>query len=336
MIKRSLGIITRIALAAICLAAAFKLSSATPHNLIFGNALGCAALVAGWVLNQIFCAWRLQILMRVLQIRIPYLVMLRITFSAFVAASVMPGLIAGDVAKVVLLKIDSRDVGLADLTLIALIDRALGMLCLWFLSVFLSFIIEVPDTGQARGLILIVQAGFFVLCAAAILVMHVLRRKREADIWWLPRMPARVSSFFRATIRLARDDRALAQIFLRATPISFVAVILLVSTQAGVGSLMMSELGEPQRILLQTFLAPTSIVVSSLPIAPSGIGVGQLTLATTYAIMQLPSEVAIALTSVVQISQILVAVVAAGLLALLPLGWQMPRGSASKVDSEQV
>jgi len=106
----------------------------------------------------------------------------------------------------------------------------------------------------------------------------------------------------------------------------------LIAAQATTGGAILASLGHTPETLLQAFLAPTSLVVSTLPIAPSGLGVGQLTLGAIYRLAGLNPAVAILLTTIVQASQLAVACTL-GVLAFFTVRSQEKIAGAGSQDS---
>jgi uncharacterized membrane protein YbhN (UPF0104 family) len=302
--RRTAFLAIQVLLALACLYAAWQLASRFDLKLLAASWPWIGLLVVAWALNQAVCAWRLRVLLGVLDIVLPYLEVLRLTLSSFIAASVLPGVVAGDIAKIALVKLSTRDVRLSDIAIVALIDRVLGFLSLWMLSFILSFAVAAPEGGVAGPLIQFARAGFVLTVIALIVMVLGARTLALAVERWSPRLPRRVVAVAHVLFRVLRDGKALRTILFAAVPISLLAVVVLVSIQAFVGGWIMVSLGRPAAVLPQAFLAPVSIVVSSLPIVPAGIGVGQLSLSASYRIMNLAAEAALTLTSLVQIAQI--------------------------------
>jgi uncharacterized protein (TIRG00374 family) len=302
--RRYVLLAIQVALALACLYAAYQLTYRLDVGLLTANWPWIGLLIVAWALNQAVCAWRLRVLLGVLDIRLSYLEVLRLTLSSFIAASVLPGVVAGDIAKIALVKLSTHNIRLSDIAIVALIDRVLGFLSLWMLSFILSFLIAAPEGGLAAPLMQFVRIGFVLaLIAIAVMVLGARTLALAVDRW-SHRLPRRVVAVAHVLFRVLRDGKALRTIVIAAVPVSLLAVVVLVGIQAFVGGRIMLSLGQPASVLLQAFLAPVSIIVASLPIVPSGIGIGQLSLSASYTVMNLAAEAALILTSLVQVAQI--------------------------------
>jgi len=153
---------------------------------------------------------------------------------------------------------------------------------------------------------------------------------------YLPVLKARLSGESRLSIALSHmialihvliSPRTAVLVGVFALPLSLMAVTILIGAQASVGSMLAVDQGYLPELFTQAFLAPASLIISVLPISPSGIGIGQFTLAAAYDAAGLQRDIGIILATMVQISQILVAGSLGGLGLLL-----LKQRSTDKID----
>jgi uncharacterized protein (TIRG00374 family) len=289
-----------------CLYWALSIVPPSTWGVAFGKPQWLAIMIAAWIFNQVVCSLRLRTLLGIFGYHLPAQTCLQITFATFFVSSVFPGVVVGDATKIALLRLAKREGGLAELTLVTLVDRALGLLSLWFVAFVLSFVVSLPDTVAAHSLVWFVRIGVAIPIAIGLLVFW-LALSSTAE------MSKRLSGRALVLATRARDilivfssGRSIRLMATAAVPLSILAVAGLVFAQAGVGAMVLSTLGEAPNFTLQAMLAPTSLIVAAMPISPSGIGVSQVTLVATYHVAALNTDGAVLLTTVVQISQLLV------------------------------
>jgi len=90
-------------------------------------------------------------------------------------------------------------------------------------------------------------------------------------------------------------------------PISFFAVSRLVIIQGYISVLINQFLTLNLKSILEyAFLSPISIIVSIIPLSPSGIGIGQVTLGSFYQYAGYNFTNAVYVTTIIQFGQIIV------------------------------
>ncbi len=305
-IKQRIFFVAKLVLGGACLAWALSTIRPSTWTLAAGHLGWIWPMIAAWTLNQVFCALRLRSLLSIFGYRVGMADAMRVAFASHFLSSVLPGLVMGDVAKIALLRFATRDTGIGELTMVTLLDRLFGLVSLWAVAFVLSFIIQLPDTLVVQSVVWLLRISVVIplLCVAFLLFVA------SPHSAWLSRGLTGRAAFLaqraRSIVRKLTLRRSLTAIATQVIPFSMIAVLFLVAAQAATGGVIAASLGEPRAFVEQSFLAPTSIFVSTIPIAPAGIGVGQLTLAGIYQVAGLNPEVAVRLTTVVQISQLIV------------------------------
>lgn len=306
LMKRRLLFLAKLGLGAACLVWALSTIRPSTWELALSHLGWLWVMLAAWILNQFFCALRLRVLLSIFGYRLSVVETVRVAFASFFMASVLPGVVVGDMAKIAILRFATKDTGIGELTMVTLLDRMFGLLSLWLIAFVLGFIVELPDTFVAQSLVWLLRISVLipVLCVAFLAFIA------SPHSAWLSKGLTGRAAFLagraRSIVRKLTLRRSLIAIVTGVIPLSLIAVVCLVAAQAATGALVSSSLGGPSSFLEQAFLAPTSIFVSTIPIAPAGIGVGQLTLAGIYDVAGLNPEVAVLLTTIVQISQLIV------------------------------
>jgi uncharacterized membrane protein YbhN (UPF0104 family) len=304
--KQRIFFAAKLGLGAACLVWALSTIRPSTWALAASHVSWLWLMLAAWTLNQVFCALRLRVLLSIFGYRLGVADTMRIAFASHFVSSVLPGLVMGDVAKIAILRFATKDSGIGELTMVTLLDRLFGLLSLWAVAFVLSFVVVLPETVVAQSVVWLLRISVVipVLCLAFLLFVA------SPHSAWLSKGLTGRAAFLaqraRSIVRKLTLRRSLAAILTQVIPFSMIAVVFLVAGQAATGGLISASLGESRAYIEQSFLAPTSIFVSTIPIAPAGIGVGQLTLAGIYQIAGLNPEVAVLLTTVVQISQLVV------------------------------
>lgn len=304
--RQNLIFVAKLVVGAACLVWAMSTIRASTWTLALTHASWLWVMLGAWILNQLFCALRLRVLLSIFGYQLSVIDAVRVAFASFFLASVLPGPLVGDVAKIAVLRFATRNTGIGELTMVTLLDRAFGVLSLWAVSFVLSFVVPLPDTVAAQSLLWVVRLSVLLPVVAVAILIFV---ASPHSIWLTKNLkgrPAFLAGRARSIVRKLTLRRSQILILTGALPLSLLAVGCLVAAQATTGALIAGSLAEDGAFLSQAFLAPTSIFVSTIPIAPAGIGVGQLTLAGIYDVSGLNPEVAVLLTTMVQISQLVV------------------------------
>jgi uncharacterized protein (TIRG00374 family) len=305
-LKQSIFFLAKLGLGGACLVWALSTIRPSTWSLAASHLNWVWLMIAAWILNQVFCALRLRVLLSIFGYKLGATDAIRVAFASHFLSSVLPGLVMGDVAKIAILRFATKDSGIGELTMVTLLDRLFGLVSLWAVAFVLSFMITLPDTLVVQSVVWLLRISVVipVLCVAFLLFVA------SPQSAWLSKGLTGRAAFLaqraRSIVRKLTLRRSLVAILTQVIPFSLIAVAFLVAAQAATGGLISTSLGEPRAFLEQSFLAPTSIFVSTVPIAPAGIGVGQLTLAGIYQVAGLNPEVAVLLTTVVQMSQLVV------------------------------
>jgi uncharacterized membrane protein YbhN (UPF0104 family) len=322
-------LVLKLGLAALCVWIAATLVPKAQWYSLLDHPGGFLCLVVGWMVNQVLCACRLWVILRSVGYNTEFGSIVRIVFSSFLFGSLFPGIIVQDLAKIALIRTTSvaaSATGLPQVVLVILADRILGLFSLWLLAFILSFVVTLPAGLTADLIVYSIRFGGILVLGALIfavstkLLTRAIRRRPVGGK--LGELIALLDMFFsRRTFRAA---------LLFALPVSLLAGGSLMILQAEIGGRLMLAAGQPVAVILQAFLAPASLVISALPLAPAGIGFGQLGLAAIYEIAGLPAAVGVLLATIMQMSQ-LAAACLLGLPALLSLrsANRMRRGEAS-------
>ena len=269
--------------------------------------------LAGWLANQGFCALRFYVLANRAGMPLSLAQSLQMTLACFFVGCVFGGVAANDLARVVWLRQAGAIGRLSDILVLLALDRALGVLAFAAWAFALSYAVPAalaPGMELLIGTVRVLCVGFAATLAVLAMLATLLARHRRADsASWIARVAAIVG--------LATQARVAAGLLL-AFPLAVVAAGAVIVAQGYIGAEVAGALGESPQFLVQSFLAPASIIISILPLVPLGIGLGQLTLSGLYALFGLRLETAVILTTVMQVGQFGIAAgVGAPVLALV-------------------
>jgi uncharacterized protein (TIRG00374 family) len=228
-----------------------------PQGLVLGLALLFAAAfvsVARW--------WRL---LRIAGCETSYWNTLRLTFLGFFFNLVVPGLTGGDVIKAVLV-VRENPQRRADALMSVIVDRGLGL----FVLVTMALSVVLFDSQRFGDLVLPVAAVFGIMCLAILLLMNARLRRALKLSQLLERLPQKE--------RLRAMERALS-IYARHPFEILIAFGLSALNHLGIAGAIFAigrAFGEDQ-LAFPTYIAVTAIanVASTVPLTPSGIGVGE-------------------------------------------------------------
>ncbi len=190
---------------------------------------------------------------------------LRLTFLGFFFNLVVPGLTGGDVIKAVLV-VRENPQRRADALVSVIVDRGLGLLVL----VGLASLVVLLTGEQFRELRWPVLACFGAMLLAIVVVMHPLPRRLLGLSRLLERLPQ--------SERLKSIERALHE-YVHHPGEMLLAVALSIANHCGIaGAIMAIGQAFGATLSFPAYLGIMAIAntVSSLPIAPSGLGVGEV------------------------------------------------------------
>lgn len=307
-LKGGLLLLVKFGIGIILLYFAYNTLEPESLALIPRNWQGILMLAIGWIFNQLFCALRLKVILQIYGYSIGYWMVLKLTFASYFLSSFMPGAVLGDVAKVMILRYTHKQGSITELTIITILDRVMGLFSLWLMSFILSYFIELPESPVSQNILFMLRS-LMVLFVVGMITAVVVNR-------YLPLLKSAMAGESQIKVVVSRllemihvllSPRTAVLVGVFALPLSLIAVAILIGAQAGVGSMLALDQGYQPEFLKQAFLAPASLIISVLPISPSGIGIGQFTLAAAYEIAGLQRDIGIVLATMVQISQILVA-----------------------------
>jgi len=220
--------------------------------------LAAAALLAHMVLP----VWRWQWLLRIQQLKIGWLVALRMTWLGYFAAIFLPGLVGGDVAKAYV-ACRARPEAKTRAVSAILMDRILGLHSLLALGAVAGLLVLTSGCSPGQAAIV----WFVVVCSAASTIGLLLLLWETSAGFVLPLIPRR----FRGTLV---DSLA----FYRRSWKRLVGIWLFggLCNAPGIASyvLICVALGAAPTAA-QALAAPLVIVANSLPISPGGLGVGE-------------------------------------------------------------
>jgi uncharacterized membrane protein YbhN (UPF0104 family) len=300
--KRFAVLAFKLTIAGSCLALAGKSVRPATWSLVLDSHAWLGLLVAAWLLNQLCCGFRFWTLARGSGVPVGLPAAMGFSFAGFFLGTALGGFAANDAARIFLLRQTTDGVTLSKLVSLVILDRALGFLAFAAVAFVLSFLADYPADGDARAMVVLVRA------AVAILLLGVVAVVGAAA--WFARVQGRLMGRFgirgAALVSTIREQQPSTVLFI-AFPLSIVAVTALVIGQGTVGALLAGALGERSAWLTQSFLAPASIIISILPLVPAGIGIGQLSLSGLYEVFSLYPATAVALTSMMQAAQVIVA-----------------------------
>lgn len=292
----------KLAVAALALVVAVALVEPSAWRVAYAHPEFLVPALAGWLANQCFCALRFYILVNRAGVPLSLRQTMRMTMIGFFAGCVFGGFAANDAVRALMLRHAATDAQLSRLLLLIVLDRVLGFAAFALWALALSYVAAstldpalAPLMGTIRGV------GFGLLAAfAALFALTALAGRARPS----PRSALLARMY--AVARMGSETRIATGMIL-AFPLAVLAAGAVIVAQGFIGARIVSELGQAPSFSLQAFLAPTSIIVSILPIVPLGIGLGQLTLSGLYALFGLGIDAAVLLTTIMQAAQFTIA-----------------------------
>lgn len=267
------------------------------------------AIPIGWVVNQYLISLRLWYLLQRVGIKVPLIAMVRSTFGSLLISAVIPGLVGADVSRVVMLRMNSRDIGIASLSAMVLFDRALGLMALLVVSSLAAAMLGEQSSPLAdRVRILFLVFGFVAFAAPLLLAWGVraVRRKRFlVEHQLVAFLPQQAQSMLR---KILAPTELSFKVYVMSVLLSVVAVMALLLPQLAVAQYLCAASGANVSPIVLIHLLPSSVIASVIPLTPLGIGISQVALTELFRIYGLPTAVAMTVVSVSQLGQVIVGV----------------------------
>lgn len=254
----------------------------------------------GWITNQILCSVRLLLLLNLFGIKVSFVNCFNINMIGFFLSSVIPGLIIGDAYKIFIIKYQNKKASLSKITFIILFDRLLGFISILFVTLILSFIVDLKEQDVTNVYIWWVKFISYVLILLFFLLFLIKKIKfNNPSNFYISKKIEQLKIPFKQIVSF--------DFFLYIMPISFFAVSSLVITQGFISVLINQDLTlNLSNVLEYALLSPISIIASIIPLSPSGIGIGQVTLGSFYQYAGYNFTDAVYVTTIIQLGQIII------------------------------
>lgn len=267
-------------------------------GLLFGAAL---VSVARW--------WRL---LRIAGCETTYWNTLRLTFLGFFFNLVVPGLTGGDVIKAVMV-VRENPQRRADALMSVIVDRGLGL----FVLVALALVVVSAWSEKFGDLVLPVAAVFALMCIAILLLLNSRVRRALRISQLLERLPQ--------AERLRSLERALASYGQHRLEIA-IAIVLSVLNHLGIAGAIFAigrAFGETE-MAFPIYMAVTAIanVASTLPVTPSGFGVGEGVFGWLFTVLHASATLGVAVSLTFRLLTVVLNL-SGGIFLLLPGGREM-------------
>lgn len=234
---------------------------------------------------------------------------LRLTFLGFFFNLVVPGLTGGDVIKAVMV-VRENPQRRADALMSVIVDRGLGL----FVLVGMALTVVLISGDRFGELVLPISIAFGVMCVAIVLLLNSSLRRRLGLSQLLERLPQKE--------RLRALERALS-IYGQHRFEILLAIGLSVLNHLGIAGAIAAigrAFGEDQ-LAFPTYIAVTAIanVVSSVPISPSGFGVGEVLFGYLFQLLGANPTLGVAVSVTFRLLTVVLNL-AGGIFLLLPGG----------------
>jgi uncharacterized membrane protein YbhN (UPF0104 family) len=218
--------------------------------------------------------------------------------------SVLPGVLGGDIVKAGYLFSYNKSFSKVKIASVLVFDRlfGIGAIIFWGAIFSLSFIVF---RGGEVNLLSMTPVIFLLLGLLSFIAFRVAVRIVPDDK--LPNLLRDLWSSF-STISDFKDLRYSIPVVAS----TLGAVFILLIGLATVGGILHTQVDGQSYFLIQLFLLSLSLFVSAIPITPLGVGVGQLTVSTVYAMYGLDPTVGVTVATIQQAGLLVVSVLIGG------------------------
>lgn len=313
MVKKRLVIAGKFLVALAMLIMAREYFSREVFERIFSSPWLFLGFAVMCIFNQLIMTWRLDLLLGAVKCSVPFLALSRAGFISMLFSSFLPGLVGADLAKIVLVKSSHPEASVKLVGSGVFLDRVVGLGTLILLSMCASLWLPLSEynTEQIRFV------GFMWLLGAAALLswLAFLFGSKYSKGRFLPLKNAGLRSPLARLRRLVSFSKVWALPLLTQLKVLTVSMLGISSVVAAQTFICLALLDDATRaalpahpLALLVFLFPTLTIIQALPITPLGVGVSQLAVSKLFPLFGLPAEVGVAVTTLGQLAQALVAI----------------------------
>jgi uncharacterized protein (TIRG00374 family) len=257
-------------------------------NRLLSHPFWLMAAFLGVVLNYVFNFYRWKLLLKGIGIEIPLREIVRLSMIGQFFSIFMPGSVGGDLIKAVFVAKEQPQ-RRTDAVASILLDRVLGFLTLMsFSSIFflLSFLgSTLPPVIQGFGLLLLGGTTFLllVILLPSRFVSFLAPFQNESE--------GKKQKILQRLIKTLRAFARRPKILLWALGASILGQAFFIASLLILGVLLYGGLPWAEMDIMRFISASAvGVTASALPIAPMGIGVGQVAFAKVFQLMGAPSE----------------------------------------------
>lgn len=233
------------------------------------------------ILNAIITAYRWKILIEVgLNHKINFLEIVKVNWIGLFFNSILPGKVTGDVIKLFYLKKIEPKCSNSFLITSTLIDRIIGLTGLIIVlgtSTILNYFISPIRSNKINNLlnfniILLIGSIFFLITLIALPEMHIYLKK---IIYKLPMVGKKLSNIIEPLFKIGKNKKTIFTCLIMSI---FVQITNILSFWSVSSPFLTTDLSIYKFF---TFI-PIGLMTISIPITPSGIGLGHLAFDTLF------------------------------------------------------
>ena len=252
-------------------------------------------------------AWKWQRLLMAASIRTPYLALIGIYWVASFVSTFLPSVVPGDAVRIGMARRFGSPASIAGSIVV---ERTTGFMVLLLLAA--GAVMARPDLVSATvgpGTLVATGLGLAALLLLIVLATRSLPGTRSGEARWRQRVRAALARFGTTLADLGRQPRALATA--GGLSLVFYGVVALTHYAA------LRALGLTVSLADLAAVAPLVILVTALPVAPNGLGIGEGAFVLLYAQIDVAPEAALA-AAVLRRAIVMLVALAGGIVWLLP------------------
>jgi glycosyltransferase 2 family protein len=267
-----------------------------------------------WFLNQILTSLRLSQLMKLIGSKSTFYDIFNANMSSLFVGNVLPGIIGADVIKYLYIKKNDPYVSTRNLIAVITIDRAFGLMAVIFWSFVFSFFlfftvgINWLKSNNLETVTLIPTILIVLIMATIFLFKFFFNLFLKNSSWLFIRF---IFDFYNTIFKLPNKKYLIFSLIYNLS-----AVLILILGLVLIGGALHGSFNGHSMYMFQLFLVPLVLVSLMVPLTPMGIGVTQITMAGAYSLYGLDSSVGITVSSISQLSLLLISLIIGGLFFL--------------------
>jgi len=261
-----------------------------------------------WIINQIFLSLRLYFIIKKSQLNLTFYHVWVSNLASIFAGNLLPGIIGTDSVKLIYLNKFCKKSKISEILSVIFVDRLVGVTGLLFVtSLFSLFVLNDDiflnkDNSILQKITLLPMLLFFILTLLYLIFIFSFKKFDFSKI--------KFYEYLNYLNRLVTIDNN--KYYIKVLIFNLLGILFLVLGLTTIGVILQHSISDNSLFTIQLFLIPLILFANMIPLTPLGIGTAQLTMATAFSLYGLDPSIGITISTISQVSMVLVSIILGG------------------------